>query len=129
MRRLALTDDILMKIEKPARYIGNEVNMVRKNPEAVKIRVAFAFPDVYEIGMSHLGIQILYDMFNKREDMWCERVYSPWPDLDRVMREQNIPLFGLESQEPVKNEDFLFITLQYEMCYLSLIHISEPTRH
>ena len=71
--------------------------------------------------MSHLGIQILYDMFNKREDMWCERVYSPWPDLDRVMREQNIPLFGLESQEPVKNEDFLFITLQYEMCYTNVL--------
>ena len=71
--------------------------------------------------MSHLGIQILYDMFNKREDMWCERVYSPWPDLDRVMREQSIPLFGLESQEPVKNEDFLFITLQYEMCYTNVL--------
>ena len=69
--------------------------MVRKNPDDVKIRVAFAFPDVYEIGMSHLGIQILYDMFNRRDDIWCERVYSPWIDLDRVLREKHIPLFAL----------------------------------
>ena len=117
MRKLALPEEVLLQIEQPARYIGNEFNSVVKDKEKVALRGAFLFPDVYEIGMSHLGIQILYDMFNKREDMWCERVYSPWPDLDRVMREQNIPLFGLESQEPVKNEDFLFITLQYEMCY------------
>ena len=112
MRKLALPEEVLLQIEQPARYIGNEFNSVVKDKEKVALRGAFLFPDVYEIGMSHLGIQILYDMFNKREDMWCERVYSPWPDLDRVMREQNIPLFGLESQEPVKNEDFLFITLQ-----------------
>ena len=77
MRKLALTDDILLKIEKPARYIGNEVNSVMKDKKKVAIRFAMCFPDVYEIGMSHLGIQILYDMFNKREDVWCERVYSP----------------------------------------------------
>lgn len=110
MRKLALPEEVLLQIEQPARYIGNEFNSVVKDKEKVALRGAFLFPDVYEIGMSHLGIQILYDMFNKREDMWCERVYSPWPDLDRVMREQSIPLFGLESQEPVKNEDFLFIT-------------------
>lgn len=121
MRKLALPEEVLLQIEQPARYIGNEFNSVVKNKEKVALRGAFLFPDVYEIGMSHLGIQILYDMFNKREDMWCERVYSPWPDLDRVMREQNIPLFGLESQEPVKNEDFLFITLQYEMCYTNVL--------
>ena len=108
MRKLALPEEVLLQIEQPARYIGNEFNSVVKDKEKVALRGAFLFPDVYEIGMSHLGIQILYDMFNKREDMWCERVYSPWPDLDRVMREQSIPLFGLESQEPVKNEDFLF---------------------
>ena len=121
MRKLALPEEVLLQIEQPARYIGNEFNSVVKNKEKVALRGAFLFPDVYEIGMYHLGIQILYDMFNKREDMWCERVYSPWPDLDRVMREQNIPLFGLESQEPVKNEDFLFITLQYEMCYTNVL--------
>ena len=123
MRKLALPEEVLLQIEQPARYIGNEFNSVVKDKEKVALRGAFLFPDVYEIGMSHLGIQILYDMFNKREDMWCERVYSPWPDLDRVMREQNIPLFGLESQEPVKNEDFLFITLQYEMCYTNVLQI------
>ncbi len=123
MRKLALTDEILLKIEKPARYIGNEVNSVLKDKSKVNIRFAMCFPDVYEIGMSHLGIQILYDMFNKREDVWCERVYSPWPDLHRIMKEQQIPLFGLESQEPIKNLDFLGITLQYEMCYTNILQI------
>ena len=123
MRRLALDDEILMKIEKPARYIGGEVNSVMKDPEKVDIRFAMCFPDVYEIGMSHLGIQILYDMFNRREDVWCERVYSPWLDLDRVMREEKIPLFALESQDPVKNFDFLGITIQFEMCYTNILQI------
>ena len=80
MRKLALPEEVLLQIEQPARYIGNEFNSVVKDKEKVALRGAFLFPDVYEIGMSHLGIQILYDMFNKREDMWCERVYSPWPD-------------------------------------------------
>ena len=123
MRKLALNDEILMKIEKPARYIGGEVNSVMKDPEKVDIRFAMCFPDVYEIGMSHLGIQILYDMFNRREDVWCERVYSPWLDLDRVMREEKIPLFALESQDPVKNFDFLGITIQFEMCYTNILQI------
>lgn len=123
MRKLALDDEILMKIEKPARYIGGEVNSVMKDPEKVDIRFAMCFPDVYEIGMSHLGIQILYDMFNRREDVWCERVYSPWLDLDRVMREEKIPLFALESQNPVKNFDFLGITIQFEMCYTNILQI------
>lgn len=123
MRKLALTDDILMKIEKPARYIGNEVNSVMKDKTKVDIRFAMCFPDVYEIGMSHLGIQILYDMFNRREDVWCERVYSPWTDLDAVMREKKIPLFALESQDPIKNFDFLGITIQYEMCYTNILQI------
>ena len=123
MRKLALSDDILMTVDKPARYIGNEVNSVMKDPESVDIHFAMCFPDVYEIGMSHLGIQILYDMFNRREDVWCERVYSPWIDLDKIMREQNIPLFALESQEPIKNFDFLGITIQYEMCYTNILQI------
>ena len=94
MRELALSDDILMKIDKPARYIGNELNSVKKNPASVDIRFAMCFPDVYEIGMSHLGIQILYGMLNSWDDVWCERVYSPWVDLDEIMRKENIPLFA-----------------------------------
>ncbi len=123
MRKLALSDEILLKIEKPARYIGNEVNSVNKSQNKVDIRFAMCFPDVYEIGMSHLGIQILYDMFNRREDVWCERVYSPWLDLDKIMRQQHIPLFALESQDPIKNFDFLGITIQYEMCYTNILQI------
>ncbi len=125
MRKLALNDEILLKIEKPARYIGGEVNSVMKDPEKVDIRFAMCFPDVYEIGMSHLGIQILYDMFNRREDVWCERVYSPWIDLDKIMREMHIPLFALESQSPVKDFDFLGITIQYEMCYTNILQVLE----
>ena len=123
MNTLALSDEILLTIDKPARYIGNELNMVKKNPKNVDIRFAMCFPDVYEIGMSHLGIQILYDMFNKRDDVYCERVYSPWPDLHKIMKEKNIPLFALESQEPIKNFDFLGITIQYEMCYTNILQI------
>ena len=85
MRKLALSDEILLNIDKPARYIGNEVNSIMKNKNEVDIRFALCFPDVYEIGMSHLGIQILYDMFNADDKIWCERVYSPWPDLDKIM--------------------------------------------
>ena len=122
-RFLALSDEILMRVEKPARYIGNEINMVKKDPAKVDVRFCMCFPDVYEIGMSHLGIQILYDMFNRWEDTYCERVYSPWPDLDKIMREEEIPLFALESQQPIKDFDFLGITLQYEMCYTNILQI------
>ncbi len=123
MKKLALDDAILLKIEKPARYIGNEINAVCKDKSQIDIRFCMCFPDLYEIGMSHLGIQILYDMFNRRGDVWCERVYSPWVDLDRILREQRIPLFALESQDPVKDFDFLGITLQYEMCYTNVLQI------
>ena len=123
MRKLALSDEILLSIEKPARYIGNEINSVMKDKEQVDVRIAFCFPDVYEIGMSHLGIQILYDMFNQREDIWCERVYSPWTDPDPIMREKKIPLFALESQDPVKDFDFLCFTIQYEMCYTNILQV------
>ncbi|MCH5280237.1 MAG: TIGR03960 family B12-binding radical SAM protein [Lachnospiraceae bacterium] len=123
MRKLALSDEILLKIDKPARYIGGEINSVMKEKEQVAIRFAMCFPDVYEIGMSHLGIQILYDMFNRFEDTWCERVYSPWMDLNEIMRREHIPLFALESQDPVKDFDFLGITLQYEMCYTNVLQV------
>jgi len=123
MRKLALPEEVLLTIEKPARYIGGEVNSVMKDKELVDIRFCMCFPDVYEIGMSHLGIQILYDMFNQWEDTWCERVYSPWLDADKVLREKQIPLFALESQEPVRDFDFLGITIQYEMCYTNILQV------
>lgn len=128
MRKLALPDEILLSIDKPERYIGNEVNMVRKNPDDVDIRFAMCFPDVYEIGMSHLGIQILYDMFNRRDDVYCERVYSPWLDLDKVMREKDIPLFAIESQDNIRDFDFLGITLQYEMCYANVLQVLDLSK-
>lgn len=128
MRKLALSDEILMSVEKPARYIGNEINAVMKDKSRVDIRFCLCFPDLYEIGMSYMGIQILYDMFNKREDVWCERVYSPWTDLDAILRREEIPLFALESQEPVRDFDFLGITLQYEMCYTNILQILELSR-
>lgn len=123
MNQLALSDEILMSIDKPARYIGNEWNIVKKDLRDVDIRFVMCFPDVYEIGMSHLGIQILYDMFNKMERVYCERVYSPWPDLHKIMKEQQIPLFSLETQQPVRTADFLGITIQYEMCYTNILQI------
>lgn len=128
MRKQALSDEILLKIDKPARYIGNEVNSIVKNKEEVEVRFAMCFPDVYEIGMSHLGIQILYDMFNQWEDVWCERVYSPWMDLDKIMREQDISLFALESQDSVKDFDFLGITIQYEMCYTNILQVLDLSK-
>ncbi len=121
-RKLALDNDILMSIEKPARYIGGELNSVMKEKEG-KIRFAMCFPDVYEIGMSHLGLSILYGLLNDMSDVWCERVFSPWVDLDKILREKDIPLFALESQQPIKNFDFLGITLQYEMCYSNVMQI------
>ncbi|WP_333651733.1 TIGR03960 family B12-binding radical SAM protein [Lacrimispora sp.] len=123
MRKLALSDEVLLKIQQPARYIGGEVNMAVKDLEKVDIRFAMCFPDVYEIGMSHLGMQILYDMFNRREDIYCERIFSPWTDLDQIMREEKIPLFALESQDPIKEFDFIGITLQYEMCYTNILQV------
>ncbi|MCR4672832.1 MAG: TIGR03960 family B12-binding radical SAM protein [Lachnospiraceae bacterium] len=123
MRKLALNNEILLTVDKPVRYLGNEINAVYKDPESVDIRFAMCFPDVYEIGMSYLGIQILYDLLNARDDVFCERVYSPWTDLDRIMEERHIPLFALESQDPVKDFDFLGITIQYEMCYTNILRI------
>jgi len=123
LEKLALSDEILLSIDKPARYIGNEMNSVVKDKEKVDIRFAFCFPDVYEIGMSHIGMQILYHDFNRYDDVWCERVFSPWTDLDKIMREKNIPLFALESQEPIKDFDFVGFTLQYEMCYTNILQV------
>ena len=123
MNNLALSDEILLKVDKAARYIGGEVNSVVKDLSKIDIRFAMCFPDVYEIGMSNLGMMILYNMFNQREDVWCERLFSPWPDLDKVMREKKIPLFALESQEPIRDFDFLGITIGYEMCYTNILQV------
>ena len=123
MNKLALNDEILLSIDKPARYIGNEVNIASKDLHKIAVHFAMCFPDVYEIGMSHLGIQILYDQFNSRADVFCERVYSPWVDLHTIMKNQQIPLFSLETQSPIKDFDFLGITIQYEMCYTNILQI------
>ena len=123
MRQLALSDEILMQVDKAARYTGGEINSIMKDPAMVDIRVVFAFPDVYEIGMSNLGMMLLYHMFNQREDVWCERVYNPWPDLGQILKTREIPLFALESQDPVSDFDFLCITMGYEMCYTNVLQL------
>ncbi|NDL67915.1 TIGR03960 family B12-binding radical SAM protein [Anaerotalea alkaliphila] len=128
MQELRLSDEILMHLEKPARYIGNEPNMVWKSPEEVDVRLAVCFPDVYEIGMSHLGLSILYNQVNKRTDASCERVFSPWPDLDKVLREKDIPLFALESQQDVRSFDLLGFTVQYEMSYTNILQILDLSK-
>jgi len=118
-----MIDEILMQVEKPARYIGNEINMVKKNVDNIDIRFAFCFPDVYEVGMSHLGLQILYYFFNRRDDTYCERCFAPWHDMEAKMREFNIPLYALETGEAIKNFDFVGFTLQYEMSYTNIINM------
>ena len=115
---------ILKKVEKPARYLGNEINAVHKdtsNPELV--RYAHCFPDLYEVGMSHLGSHILYDVINKEEGVFCERVYAPQVDMEEKMRENNIPLFGLESRESIRHFDIVAFTLQYELCYTNILNM------
>ena len=127
-RTTALPADVLMRVDKPARYIGGEPGSVMKDEKDVKVRFVMCFPDVYEIGMSHIGMQILYGMFNSYEDIWCERLFSPWSDLDKIMRDENIPLFSLESGKPVKDADFLGFTLQYEMCYTNILQILDLSK-
>lgn len=121
--RLKISDEILLKVEKPARYMGNEWNSIHKNLDEVDIRFAFCFPDVYEVGMSHLGMKILYHLLNERQDTCCERVFAPWVDMEAKMRENGIPLFSLESREPVGNFDFVGFTLQYEMSYTNIVNM------
>lgn len=118
-----ITDDILYKVEKPARYIGGELNSYIKDKSAVDIRFAFCFPDVYEVGMSHLGTKILYYVLNERKDTFCERVFAPWPDMEKLMRENNILLYGLESKDSIKGFDFIGFTLQYEMSYTNILNM------
>ena len=116
-------DSLLDRVQKPARYMGGEMNCVLKDPNRVDIRYAFAFPDVYEVGMSHLGSRILYDIINKREDALCERVFMPWVDMANLMRQEGVPLFSLETRSPVGGFDMLGFTLQYEMSYTNILEM------
>ncbi|XZH54321.1 TIGR03960 family B12-binding radical SAM protein [Clostridium perfringens] len=118
-----ITDDILHRVEKPSRYVGGELNEVIKDPKEVDIRFGFCFPDVYEVGMSHLGSRILYHVLNQRKDTYCERVYAPWPDMEKLMRENNIPLYALETKDPINEFNFLAFTLQYEMSYTNILNM------
>ena len=113
----------LKKVAKPARYTGGEMNEVIKDKANVDARFAFCFPDAYEIGMSNLGIKILYDCLNSHENIWCERCYAPWPDMGALLREKNIPLYAHESGDALRDFDFLGFTLQYEMCYTNILYV------
>ena len=117
------TEKLLSMVQKPGRYTGGELNSVIKNPEDVDIRFAFCFPDTYEIGMSHLGMKILYSLLNKREDTWCERVFAPWVDMEELMRKNDVPLFALESSDEIKDFDVIGFTLQYELCYTNVLNM------
>lgn len=118
-------EQLLLTVQKPGRYSGGEINSVIKDKNKVDIRFAFCFPDNYEVGMSHLGMKILYSQFNDREDIWCERVFAPWPDFESVMRQNDIPLFALESKDPIKDFDFIGFTLQYELSYSNVLNMLE----
>ena len=114
---------LLLKVQKPGRYVGGELNEAIKDKRKVDVRFAFCFPDTYEVGMSHLGMKILYSLFNSREDIWCERVFAPWIDMEELMREKNIPLYALESGDPVSEFDFVGFTLQYELSYTNMLNM------
>lgn len=116
-------EKILLKVQKPGRYTGGELNSVIKDKSKVDIRFAFCFPDTYEIGMSHLGMKILYSQFNSYDHIWCERVFAPWTDMEELMRKENIPLYALESGDPVKDFDFIGFTLQYELSYTNVLNM------
>ena len=113
--RITIDDEILMKVTKPARYTGGEQNSIIKSEGSFDVRFAFCFPDVYEVGMSHLGLRILYHLINDKEYCYCERVFAPWPDMEKEMRDNKIPLFSIETREPVGNFDIIGFTLQYEI--------------
>lgn len=116
-------EKLLLNVKTPSRYIGGELNSVVKDKNKVDMRFAFCFPDTYEIGMSHLGMKILYSLTNERENFWCERVFAPDVDFEKLMRENDIPLYGLESLEPIKDFDFIGFTIQYEMCYTNILNM------
>ena len=116
-------EKIFMKVQKPGRYTGGELNSIVKDLSKVDFRFAFCFPDLYEVGMSHLGMKILYSLYNREENMWCERVFAPDTDMEAMMREEGIPLFGLESRDPIRDFDMVGFTLQYEMSYTAVLNM------
>ena len=116
-------EDLLSQVQKPARYCGGEVNSVVKDKKEVELRYAFCFPDLYEVGMSHLGMKLLYGLFNSLDGVWCERVFEPDTDMEQLMLRHGIPLFGIESRDPIKDFDMIGFTLQYELCYTSVLHM------
>ena len=113
----------LLEVQRPSRYCGGEVGQIVKDKSKVDVRFAFCFPDIYDVGMSHLGMKILYSLINERENYWCERVFAPWPDMEEVMQREGIPLYALESMDPVGEFDFIGFTLQYEMSYTTILHM------
>ncbi|MBR3630006.1 MAG: TIGR03960 family B12-binding radical SAM protein [Oscillospiraceae bacterium] len=113
----------LLEVQRPSRYCGGEVGQIVKDKSGVDVRFAFCFPDIYDVGMSHLGMKILYSLINERENYWCERVFAPWPDMEAVMQREGIPLYALESMDPVGEFDFIGFTLQYEMSYTTILHM------
>ncbi len=116
-------ESVILEVQKPARYMGGEVGSIVKNKEKIDVRFAFCFPDIYDVGMSHLGMKILYSLINERENYWCERVFAPWTDFEEVMRREDIPLYALESFDPVRDFDFIGFTLQYEMSYTNILNM------
>ena len=116
-------EKLLPLVQKPGRYTGGELNSVIKKKENVDIRFAFCFPDTYEIGMSHLGIKILYSLINARKDAWCERVFAPWTDMEALMRQHHVPLYALESGDPLTEFDIIGFTMQYELSYTNLLNM------
>ena len=118
-----LSSNLLKSVSRPGRYSGGERGQIIKDKGSVKLRWAFCFPDLYEIGMSNLGMKILYGALNQMQDVWCERVFAPWNDMEEKMRENNIPLFALESQDSVRDFDIVSFTLQYELCYSNVLNM------
>lgn len=116
-------EKLLLKVQKPGRYTGGELGSIIKDKDKVDVRFAFCFPDTYEIGMSHLGMKILYSQFNSYDHIWCERVFAPWVDMEELMRKNNIPLYGLESGDPISEFDFIGFTLQYELSYTNVLNM------
>ncbi len=116
-------EKLLLKVQKPSRYIGGEVGSIIKDKSKIDVRFAFCFPDTYDIGMSHLGMKILYSLTNERENYWCERVFAPSEDFEALMRENDIPLYALESLDPIKDFDFIGFTMQYELSYTTVLNM------
>ena len=118
-----LLQRILPTVQKPARYTGGEYNEIKKDLSQVRVRVAFCFPDTYEIGMSNIGMRILYGVMNEMDGVWCERVFTPWGDMEEAMRAHQLPLWALESQDPVKDFDMIAFTIGYEMCSTNILNM------